>query len=186
MRSLSTEFLEKEQCYDGHQLAPHWIYKNHGLLGNALVAWVGPADVPVAHMVDLEDVRGNAPIGSPRMLHLIGEWFHDSLELAVAYQLLLVVAAREELEERGVHGVRRRGNDLYVRDKKLSVSIATRSPVSVLAHWGFNVHTAGTPVPTAGLAELGIAADSFAHALFHRFSQELEGMQKARCKVMAR
>ena len=149
--SLSTQiFSETKIDYDGTQLAPHWIYRNFGITGDAVVAFIGAADVSLDHMVDLEDVRRKAPISSPRMIHFLGEWFQDSLENAILLQHLFICEAYELLWERGVAGLSRRGNDIYVHNKKLNVSIATKSPVSVLMHAAFNIETEGTPVPTAG------------------------------------
>lgn len=186
MRLLSTRVLESGPPYDGTPLAPHWIYRRTGILGDALVAWEAPADVRVDEMVDLEDVRGNAPIASPRMVHFLGEWFLDSLDLAIGYQLMLVVTLKEALEARGVGPLLRRGNDLYFEGRKVSVSIATKSPVSVLVHLGVNVETDGTPVPTAGLAEWRIDPRALAADVLERFDAELARWHKARVKVLPR
>lgn len=186
MRLLSTHVLETGPCYDGTPLVPHWIYRTTGVLGDAVVAWVAPAAVALTEMVDLEDVRAKAPIASPEMLHFLGEWFIESLDLAIGYQLLLVVTLKETLEAHGVGPFRRRGNDLYFDNRKISVSIATRSPVSVLVHLGVNVRTEGTPVPTAGLAEWGLDAKEIAGEVLRRFHAELEGWHKARVKVLPR
>jgi hypothetical protein len=186
MRLLSTRVLESGPCYDGTPLAPHWIYRSTGILGDALVAWSAPAQVALTEMVDLEDVRAEAPIASPEMLHFLGEWFFDSLDLAIGYQLLLVVTAKEALESRGIGPLRRRGNDLYFDGRKVSVSIATRSPVSVLVHFGINVRTEGTPVPTAGLREWDVDPADFAADVLARYRDELERWHKARAKVLPR
>lgn len=186
MRLFSTRVLEIGVGYDGTALAPHWIYRQTAMLGDALVAWEGPADVRLDEMVDLEDVLAKAPIASPRMLHFLGEWFVDSLELGIGYQLMLVVTLKEALEARGVGPLLRRGNDLYFDGRKVSVSIATKSPVSVLVHFGVNVETEGTPVPTAGLAEWGIEPRALAADVLQRFEAELHRWHKARVKVLPR
>lgn len=171
--------------YDGRQLAPHWIYRKTGRLGDALVAFEGPADVSLDHMVDLEDVAKRAPIASARMLHFVGEWFKDSLEVGVLLQHLFMNEVYEELLERGL-AVRRRGNDLYFDERKLSVSIATRSPVSVLMHAAVNVVSTGAPVPTSNLTELGVAPRPFAEAVLARFARDYAIWQTARVKVLPR
>lgn len=175
--------------YDGRQLAPHWIYRNHDFLGNAIVAWRGECEVKLTEMVDIEDVKANAPIYSPQMVHFIAEFFDLDLEKTVYRQRLLIVTAKEWLEERLNTPVIRRGDDLFVkrpqddRTGKLSVSIATCSPVSTLIHTGFNVLTEGTPVATTGLAELQINPDEFATAVLERYAAEVEDIWEARCKV---
>ena len=60
---------EPRQTYDGRQLAPHWIYRQHDLLGDAIVGFRGPCDVKITEMVDIEDVKADAPIFSRDMVH---------------------------------------------------------------------------------------------------------------------
>ncbi|MEZ4751594.1 MAG: DUF366 family protein [Bdellovibrionota bacterium] len=182
---MQTKFVEGPILYDGTQLAPHWIYKNFDLLGNALVAFVGEAVVGVEHMVDLEDVKNNAPIYSPSMLHFIGEWFTESFELGIAYQHLFIHTVCEQLRALGAP-IRRDGDDIFVDDNKLSVSIATRSVGSVLMHTGLNIRTENTPVPTTGLERLGVSVAPFAQAVLEQFSQDYSTWQKARFKVLPR
>jgi len=187
MNSLQTKlFKDHEIPYDGTPLAPHWIYKKFDLLGDGLVAFVGPAQVAIDHMVDLEDVKKNAPIFSPQMLHFLGEWFIDSLDLGILLQHLLVGIVYQRLWELGVRDLSRRGNDLFYDKRKLSVSVATRSPVSVLVHLGLNIKTEGTPIPTAGLGELWIDPWNFAQEVLEKFQQDIQGFQKARAKVLSR
>jgi len=175
--------------YDGRQLAPHWIYRQHDLLGDAVVAFRGACDVKLTEMVDIEDVKASAPIYSPQMVHFIAEFFDLDLEKTVYRQRLLIVTAKEYLEEKLDQPVTRRGDDLYLRRSqdgqpgKLSVSIATSSPVSTLIHTGFNVQTEGTPVATVGLAEIGIDPDDFAQVVLNRYTAEVEDIWLARCKV---
>jgi uncharacterized protein len=186
MLSFETRILDGEILYDGTQLAPHWIYRKTGKLGDALVAFTGPADVSLEHMVDLEDVAKKAPIASARMLHFVGEWFRDSLEVGVLLQHLFVNEIYETLLERGVKTLSRRGNDIYFDGRKLSVSIATRSPVSVLMHAAVNLTSEGTPIPTSNLAEMGIEPLEFARTILGRFSDDYALWQTARVKVIPR
>ena len=179
-------YKEEPIRYDGTQLAPHWIYRRFAILGDAIVAFSGPADVPIQHMVDLEDVGKNAPIYSPRMLHFLGEWFVDSLDSGVLLQHLFVCEIYERLMERGVSGLRRTGNDIYFENRKLSVSIATRSLVSVLFHIGLNIETEGTPVPTVGLSEWKIDPFEFADEILERFAVDSAIWRRSRVKVLSR
>jgi hypothetical protein len=187
MLSLKTHHCaDRKILYDGRQLAPHWIYREFDLKGDAMVAFSGPADVSLDHMVDLEDVKKKAPIGSPLMLHFLAEWFHDSLESAILMQHLFVCEIYEALLERGLPGLHRRGNDIYYGGKKFSVSIATKSLVSVLMHTAVNIETDGTPVPTSGLREMGIDPDAFAKEILERFARDYDVWRTARVKVLPR
>jgi len=180
---IKTAFLQEQIDYDGTQLQPHWIYRNFGILGDAVVAFTGKVNVAIDKMVDLTDVRANDGIYSPRMLNFIVEHFHTDLEMAVYRQLILMVAIKEELENYEVVA-QRVGDDLYIQRGKLSVSIATSSVVSTLIHVGLNIQTAGTPVKTVGLEELGVAdMASFAENVMLRYKRELERIYEARCKV---
>ncbi|MFZ5590906.1 MAG: DUF366 family protein, partial [Bacillota bacterium] len=91
----------------------------------------------------------------------------------------------EQLTRDG-HRVERQGDDLYISGRKLSISIATASPVSVLMHVGLNLVSEGTPVPAVGLWELGYREEALGE-LAARFAEayraELAGMARARCKV---
>lgn len=181
---------ERAIAYDGRQLAPHWIYRQFDLRGDAAVAFVGPCNVDLGEMVDIEDVKAQTPIFSPNMLHIIAEFFAGDLHTTVYRQRLLIVTAKELLERMTERPVTRKGDDLYLpraggASGKLSVSIATASATSTLIHTGFNVETEGTPVPTVGLAELGVDPHAFGAELLRRYADEVEDIWLARCKVRA-
>lgn len=176
-------FSDSPQGYDGSQLTSHFAYQNFGILGDSAIAFVGPCEVSLAALVDLEDVRRKAPIYSPEMLHFIVESFHLDLRGAVFLQRLFMAAIAELLLKRGVSTLTRAGDDLYDGEKKLSVSIATASPVSTLIHVGLNIRTEGTPVPTQGLADWGIDAVDFARECLEMMKQEYEACLKASYKV---
>jgi len=180
---LKTLFIDKKINYTGTQLSPHWIYRNFDLLGDAIVAFVGEADVLIDNMVDLADIRNKDFIYSPLMLHFIAEHFNNNLDLAIYRQRLLIVCIKEELEQFAIP-VRRLGDDLYVNDGKLSVSIATSSTISTLIHTGLNIENQGTPVKTSSLSAMGIKdIKAFAEKVMLRYTRELEQIYEARCKV---
>jgi hypothetical protein len=182
---IATHFSGAERAYDGRQLASHFLLREFGLLGDAIVAFEGPCRVPLSRMVDLLDVRERSPIRAKRMLHFIAEHFDDDLDRAILRQHLLAAMLLEELRiaTRGRTDVRRRGNDLMVGDRKLSVSIATRSPVSTLLHLGVNVDPAGAPVPAIGLREIGIGAESIGRRILERYAEERTIAVRSRAKV---
>lgn len=186
MDSLSIRFLNNTTPYTGMELRPHWIYETTDLLGHSLVAFLGPCDVALDHMVDLEDVKKKAPIFSPEMVHFLGEFFIDSLDQGILMQHLLVATIYGSLWEYGVTDLSRRGNDIFYQGRKLSVSIATKSHVSVLIHLGINVKTEGTPIPTSGLDEMKIEPKTFAKACLETFSKDYQIWRSARFKVTPR
>lgn len=181
---MQIKFIEQTLIYDGSQLAPHWIYKTFGLLGNALVAFRGGCNVPIEKMVDLVDVRENKPIFSEEMLHFIGEFFDTDLTKTILLERLLVSLAQQEVIFRTKRPtIVRGGNDLYEEGAKLSVAIATSSPVSTLLHFGVNISSKGTPVKTKGLQDYSIEPRSFAMSLLESFRDEVKTTQEARAKV---
>ena len=123
---MQTKFIEQEIKYEGFQLAPHWIYKNFKIQGDATVAFIGECDVKLDEMVDIEDVINDEPIYSKSMLSFISEQFNIGLVEGVLRQRLMICTIKEALEKRGFK-IKRNGDDLFFNDKKLTVSIATKS-----------------------------------------------------------
>lgn len=183
---MNVLYSDKPADYDGTQLSSHWIFRNFNLQGDAAVAFCGGCDVKVDKMVDLADVRDDKPIFSKSMLHVIAEFFDADLTRTILMQRLLVSLAQQELIFRiQKPTIVRGGNDLYEDGAKLSVSIATASPVSTLIHFGINIVSEGTPVKTKGLADYKIDPADFARALLESFRDEVRTVAQARAKVRA-
>ena len=88
--------------------------------------------------------------------------------------------------------IKRRGDDLFYKDtQKLSVSICTVSPTSILIHTGLNIDSTGAPVEASGLeSELGIKdtlqdIEAFASACMRTLAEEWEDIKLSCCKVRA-
>lgn len=180
---MKSRFIPELITYTGVQLRSHWIYEKTGLLGEAIVAFRGPARVEDEHLVDLVDRKEGAFIYSSDMLHFIVEHFDLDLEKAILRQRLLVGIIKDELLRRAGVSIQQQGNDLYDEDKKLSVSIATLSPVSSLIHTGVNISSKGTPVKTKGLADYGLSPEPFGQAVIEKYTEEIEEIIVAKCKV---
>ena len=181
---MKTKFIDNEIKYIGSQLAPHWIYKNFKIQGDAIVAFVGECKVDLTEMVDIEDVINEEPIYSKLMLSFISEQFGIGLTEGVLRQRLMICIIKELLEERGIF-VTRNGDDLMINGGKLSVSIATKSITSVLIHTGLNILSEGTPVKATGLkSELEIDdIKEFALEVMKRYSEEINDIILAAAKV---
>ncbi len=188
MKSL---FIDKEIKYIGSQLSPHWIYKNFHILGDAIVAFTGETDVKITEMVDIEDVISNSPIYSKKMVSFIIEQFGITLPECVLRQRFLICIIIEEL--RKILGnkfeITRSGDDIFVKiggvNKKLSVSIATKSTTSGLIHTGLNIDPSSAPVDACGLTtDLGITeVEEFAKNVMKRYIEENSEISDAVCKV---
>lgn len=183
---MKTLFIDKEIKYTGGQLAPHWIYKNFNIMGNAIVAFIGECEVNLNHMVDIEDVINDEPIYSKKMLSFIEENFNSSLEEMVYKQRLLVTITKELIEKKSPSvKIIRSGDDLYINNKKLSVSIATKSITSTLIHFGLNIDAEGAPIEAADLVKDAQISNiqEFAQELLENYKEETTDISLAACKV---
>jgi hypothetical protein len=181
---MKTVFHPDELAYTGHQLRSHWIYETFGVQGDAIAAFRGPCRVELSEMVDRADVLAGEDIRAAEMLHLIAEHFDRDLTRAVLRQRLLICMIAERLRlAPEMPAPRRDGDDLYVDERKLTVSIATVSPVSTLIHVGINVDAEGAPVAACGLGEWAIEVDRLAEDLLTAYANEAEDIYLATCKV---
>ncbi|MBE7705135.1 MAG: DUF366 family protein [Cyanobacteria bacterium SIG29] len=183
---MKTLFIEDNIKYIGSQLAPHWIYKNFNIMGNAIVAFIGECEVDLSHMVDIEDVINDEPIYSKLMLSFIEENFNSSLVEMVYKQRLLVTITKELIERKNPSvKIIRNGDDLYIGEKKLSVSIATKSITSSLIHFGLNIDADGAPVNAADLIKDAKIHNikEFALEIMKTYSEEVSDINNAACKV---
>ena len=183
-KGMKTHFIENEIKYIGSQLAPHWIYKNFKIQGDATVAFIGECEVKLTEMVDIEDVINNEPIYSKSMLSFISEQFNVGLVEGVFRQRLLICIIKEVLEKRGFK-ITRNGDDLFYEGKKLTVSSATKSINSILIHTGINIDSTNAPVKASGLtSELGITdIKELAQEILTNYSEEINDIIMASTKV---
>jgi hypothetical protein len=95
-------------------------------------------------------------------------------------QRLLIVSVKEVLEKHGI-GTMRNGDDLFVGDGKLTVSIASAGVTSEKIHCGINITTKGTPcdVHTAALMDNGINDwKSLAKEIASTFIREIDDIEE--------
>lgn len=184
---MKTKLIEEEIKYTGLELAPHWIYKNFNLQGDAIVAFIGECEVHLTEMVDVEDVINNEPIYSKKMINFICETFNIGLVEGVLRQRLLITTIKEVLENDYNVRVVRNGDDLFIDGKKLSVSIATKSTTSVLIHTGINIDATGAPVKASELNSInGLIPRNFAQKVMEKYAEEVEDIVLATTKVSGR
>jgi len=191
---MISAFIPKKIKYTGSQLRPLWAYETFGLLGDSIVAFAGPCNIPFGNMIDAEDVRTKSKIYSSLMLHFIVEHFDIDLEKAVLKQRLLATIIKSTLEEHIDYRLNRIGDDIYdakikqdaqrpTHNAKLSISIATASPVSTLIHFALNIDSKHTPVLAAGLKDYGINPKEFATRVMQAYTEEMLSVKNARQKV---
>ncbi len=182
MDLIKTHFDAAERPYT--ELYGHYAFKNFGISGDAIVAFTGPCEVRDEDLVDLADRQEGAEIVAARMLHFIVEHFGLALSEAIWRQRVLAAIVFEEVFKRAPDAaLRREGDDVYVGDGKLTVSVATVSPTSALIHLGVNVDGSGAPVRVRDLRTLGIDAAEFALAVVKRYAAEVDSFAQAMSKV---
>lgn len=180
---MNTLFINKEIKYTGKELCPHWIYRNFNLQGDSIVAFVGEVEVNLSEMVDIEDVINNEPIYSKSMLNFIIEQYNLSLEQMVYAQRLFISIIKEVIEEYNIK-VLRKGDDLFFDNRKLSVSIATKSITSCLIHTALNIIKEGAPIEASDLSEMGIKnIREFANKILEKYEEEISSIKLATYKV---
>ena len=145
--------LPEKLDYDGSQISSLWAYSSFGVQEDSVIVFRGACDVKIEHMIDLEDRRANESIWSEDMLSFIIEHF-DSTDMKLIYsrQRLFTALVWEYLEGLGIN-TSRAGDDLFIKGKKLTVSIASTSAVSQKIHFGINVsHEVYGNLKEAGIA----------------------------------
>jgi len=188
---------ERRIPYLGGELRPHYLLETFRVEGSAIAAWRGPCRVETGALVDWEDRLARDRIEAREMLHFLGEFFGISLREGVLLQRMMVALAAARLPAlltalgHADPSVSRDGDDLYLADGgKLSVSIVTASPVSVLLHLGLNIDASGAPqsdawktgaLVTAG--EPGDEISAFGRDLLQAVQSEWRSIQRACVKV---
>ena len=180
---IVTSFSKQERTYTGTELRPHFLLTEMGIKGSAIVAFIGGCWVKTDSMVDWEDRMEGDYIQAKWMVHLIGEFFNMPLMQGVVMQRLIMALLAETLNENGSNKVERRGDDLFIGSRKLSVSIITASPVSCLLHVGINIDPSGAPVPAIVLQEMGIVPEKWIPQALERIAREWDEMDWACTKV---
>jgi hypothetical protein len=164
--------------YDGSQISSLWAYNSFGVQDDSVVAFRGACDVRLEHMIDLEDRRANESIWSEDMVSFIIEHFDSTdLKLIYARQRLFTAIVREYLAGIGVQTTRE-GDDLFLKGKKLTVSIASTSAVSQKIHFGINVsHDIYGNMNEAGIGD-DDQVTSFMYEIGEAYIREIEDIER--------
>jgi len=190
LRKISIDYIDKSITYDGAQILPLWAFEKLGIQGDSIVIFCGRMEVRREKLIDAKDAREaekrgeEVPISSKNALHFITEHF-DSNDIKLAYhrQRLLAVIAGEEIAKQTKAKIERRGSDLYIARRKLSVSIAACCSASSKIHLGINITSKGVPkgVNAISLEELGITKNrikKLALEIARKYSDELNEIEE--------
>lgn len=178
---------EQTRDYTGEELRSLFNYEVYRQKGDSIVAFIGKMDLK-DKMIDMEDVIEGDYIYSPKAVNFIVELFHKNIETTVLYQRLLMQIITDCICEFAYfkNKVVREGDDIYYVDKgdkyKMSVSIATVSPISGLIHTGINIDVDDKiPVPAYGLGNIDVK--DLIQEIIMRFIEEYTSINCATCKV---
>ncbi len=152
---MKYKIIREEIAMHGQEeMKAHWAYKKFDLVGDSIVAFVGPMKVQHENMIDIRYWGGKkkGEIFSEKMLHFIVEHFDPDTEKAILKQYMLLTILEEKLENRlDKHIIIRWKDDLFDEDKKLTVSAVTNTLVSTKIHLGINVSEKNLPTKTRSL-----------------------------------
>ncbi len=182
---MRSKFIKEEIGYTGDQLHSLFAYDSFGIAGDSIISFIGPCDISLKEIVDLEDTKAGKRIYVPMMLHFIAEHFDIDLEKAILRQYLLVDIVKDLLNEKlGKLVVKRLEGDLFINEAKLGMSAATASPVSSLIHVGVNItKPEDTNSKTKGLTDFSLDPNAVAVEVLERYSKENEKISIVRCKT---
>lgn len=182
---MRSRFIKDEMTYTGEQLHSLFALDTFGVAGDSIIAFIGPSDVPVREIVDIDDLKAGRRLHAPKMLHFIAEHFESDLEKTILRQYLLIDILGDYINEHiGRSIIRRQGNDLYDNDSLLTIAMATASPVSCLFHVGITiVPPAESAIKTKGLNSYNLDPVLLAQEVLERYTKDVEKIALTRCKV---
>ena len=179
---MITCFIKKIILYDGSQIESLWATDNHKIYGDSIVSFIGPCDILPEKIID--SIDRNKTISSPSMLHFIIEHFDTDIEKAVLRQRIIASLISDELESLTGIQFSRIGDDIWHKDRKLTISVATCGSVSSKIHFGINIKEAkNVDVKTAFLAQYKINPKSFAKKIMKKYTEEFDSIQFAKRTV---
>jgi len=181
MRSL---FIHDEILFTGEQLTSFWAYKNYDILGDNIIAFIGPCEVEEKYITQIDHFKRKTQIKSERMLHFLVEHFDLDLEKAILRQKLLVDILKDKLNHR-LKGdeIQRWGDDLFDTDYKLTVSATVRTSASTKIHLGINISSKNTPVKARGLEDYGIDPFDISQAVMDQYRLDMRLISQKLCKT---
>ncbi|MFX0093490.1 MAG: DUF366 family protein [Candidatus Hodarchaeota archaeon] len=186
--------LEQNVTYDGSQIQSLWAFRDHNITGSSIIVFRGAMRVPKSEMIDLKDIKREEHLGeylitADDALNFIIEHFEDqppNLRLMYFRLRVLVLCTLETLQKRTKEKILRKGTDLFFKDGKLNVGIASTSSISGKIHLALNISNTGVPayVKIASFKDLGIEDDPLAlgKELAERYVTELEAIEGDICK----
>ena len=176
MKTIVRIYFLKETEYTGRQLSRKWI-RAISRSRNVIIVFSGKCDIKPEFMVDKEDLKNNREIKSDKMVHFIIKIVGLKLPFIVYVQRFFIAYIKEYIEKHKNVRLERKGDDLFYKERKLTISVATcaRKRNEGYIHTGVNITNKGTPkdVKTASLEDLNIPYKKFAREIAKGFGKEI-------------
>ncbi|ENN96696.1 hypothetical protein J422_00966 [Methanocaldococcus villosus KIN24-T80] len=185
MKIIKTDYMDiifaENMEYTGKEIEELWAFKLFNTQKDNIVAFKGRMEVRREFMKDLKDLKRenlDIPIKSELAINFIVEHFDISLREIYLRQRILIFIAKEVIESYGIK-LKRDGDDLYYKDRKLSVSIASKGKISGKIHLGINILSKGAEhVKIIGLNDLKIDADEVMEKIAINYAKEIDKIEK--------
>lgn len=175
--------LKKRIKYNGSQMQSLWAYKNFCVQGDSIIVFRGECDISSEHIIDMSEIISGSKIYSRDMLHFIIEHFDTDIERILLRQRLFASIVYDVLHEFSRYDFKRNCDNIYYRDAKATISVATVTPVSSKIHFGINIDSHGTPIKTKGLKDFHISPFNFAKKVIMKYDAELASILNDRTKI---
>lgn len=178
------KILKISGSYDGSQIKPLWAKEKFGVEEDNIVVMIGSMNILFENMVDIDDLKNKKVIKTDKALHfLIEHYDNNDIRLAYYRQRVFCSVVLEILRNYAIN-VERKGGDLYIEGKKLSVSAATTGKTQKI-HFGINLTTKGTPsdVKTVALEDFECfrnngKMEKFIDEILNKYMFEIEKIEK--------
>jgi len=171
---LNYLFIPDKIFFTGEQLAEHWTAENYEIIGDSIVAFIGPCEISPNFLWDIKHRKKKTPIKSELMLHFLVEHFETDFEKAILRQKLLIHILKDKLNHRlGGDVLQRWGDDLFDGDAKLTIAAVVKTKVSTKIHVGVNISSKNTPVKTKGLQDYNLDPQEMAQAVMNQYRLDI-------------
>ena len=177
---MQYKILKEKRPLSGDEMLPHWAYRNFGLLGDSIVAFIGEFKVPPERWIDLESIMHDRRLPDTDMLHFVVEHFDNNLREGMLRQYVLVSILEEKLLHRipnDGHKLVRLGDDLFDGENRLSITAAGCTLVSVKLHMGIYLE-AGPARGVHGLGAYGVDPMELADVVISQYRTEMRRLSE--------
>ncbi|MCK5832350.1 DUF366 family protein [bacterium] len=186
LTNMKFKILSTPRDLTGEEMAPHWAYRNFGLLGDSIVALRGNFNVPSEKWMDIEAIIHCRDVYQADMLHFVIEHFQSSIREMMMRQYILLSIVEEKLlhrMEETENRLVRLGDDLFDGENRLTVTSANVTPVSAKFYLGIYLDSEANN-GIRGLKSYNVKALEFAELVINQYRAEMRRLEEKSWRVM--